>query len=191
MEISFPDPPLCDGVVALRALRDDDVPMLAVLRRDEAVVRWTLWLQDVHYTTEIAQWEIEAGEEQRKAGRALSLAISDASTDALLGTCQLMVMDWLVGRIGYDLVPEGRGRGAATRSVALLAAWAFDTLEMGRVEAVVHPGNVDSRRVLARLGFQREGLLRAYRPGETGGGDREIHSVLPGELTSPAPETCL
>ena len=65
---------------------------------------------------------------------------------------------------------EARGRGAATRGVGLLVGWAFRELGMRRIQALVHPDNAASAAVLERLGFEREGLLRSYRPG--GDGDR-------------------
>ena len=79
------------------------------------------------------------------------------------------------GEIGYELVAEARGRGAATRAVGLLVGWAFRELGMRRVQALVHPDNAASAAVLERLGFEREGLLRSYRPG--GDGDRIMFAV--------------
>jgi RimJ/RimL family protein N-acetyltransferase len=38
--------------------------------------------------------------------------------------------------------------------------FAFDTLDMRRIEADVDPRNIASVRALERLGFQREGFLR-------------------------------
>ena len=46
----------------------------------------------------------------------------------------------------------------------MLVGWAFRELGMRRVQALVHPDNPASAAVLERLGFQREGLLRSYRP---------------------------
>ena len=102
---------------------------------------------------------------------ALVLAIVDAGTDALLGWCEIRRPesdDPERGEIGYELVAEARGRGAATRGVGLLVGWAFRELGMRRIQALVHPGNAASAAVLERLGFEREGLLRRYRPGDDG-----------------------
>ena len=42
--------------------------------------------------------------------------------------------------------------------------YAFETLRLHKVRADVAVGNVASARVLEKLGFQREGLLREDRP---------------------------
>jgi RimJ/RimL family protein N-acetyltransferase len=46
---------------------------------------------------------------------------------------------------------------------------------MRRIQALVHPDNAASAAVLERLGFEREGLLRSYRPG--GDGDRIMYAT--------------
>jgi RimJ/RimL family protein N-acetyltransferase len=117
-------------------------------------------------------------EQALRDGRTLPLAIVDAVSGAVLGSCDLRRPepdDPGRGEIGYLLVPEARGRGAATRAVALLVRWAFEELGMRRVQALVDPGNPASMAVLERLGFEREGLLRSYRPG---GEDRIMFAVL-------------
>lgn len=61
--------------------------------------------------------------------------------------------------VGYWLLPHARGRGVATRAVRCLADHVF-ARGVVRLEAVVRTPNDASIRVLERLGFEREGLLR-------------------------------
>jgi hypothetical protein len=51
-----------------------------------------------------------------------------------------------------------------------------------RVEALVDPDNVVSQRVLERVGFHREGLLRSYLAFETGRVDAFIYALLPSDV---------
>lgn len=64
--------------------------------------------------------------------------------------------------IGYDLAPEHWGTGMMTRAARLLIAWAFEA-GFNRIEATVMTGNRRSERVLEKLGFEREALLRQYK----------------------------
>ncbi|MFJ8287318.1 GNAT family N-acetyltransferase [Streptomyces griseoluteus] len=57
--------------------------------------------------------------------------------------------------IGYDLVPEARGRGYATEAVRALVDWALARDDVHQIVATVHPDNPASERVLARTGFHR------------------------------------
>lgn len=64
--------------------------------------------------------------------------------------------------IGY-WVDEGRnGRGLATRAVGAVVSYAFDELDLHRVEAATLVGNVASQRVLEKSGFDRIGLARGF-----------------------------
>ena len=82
--------------------------------------------------------------------------------------------------VGYWLLPEGRGRGIATRAVRTLADHVHGNGVL-RLEAVVRPENERSIRVLERLGFTREGRLRSLLRYAGGRADAFIYSLLPGE----------
>jgi [ribosomal protein S5]-alanine N-acetyltransferase len=186
--IPFPDPPLDDGVVALRPWSREDAVIKAAWGSDPLIVRWT----DVpaNYTAEEALAWAAHTEEARKAGRSLALAITDAASGTVLGSCDIRrpdPEDLALGEVGYLLAERARGRGAATRAMFLLIEWSFRELGMCRVQALVHPDNPRSAWVLERLGFRREGQLRRYRPGESGREDRILYAVLPGELVLGVP----
>jgi RimJ/RimL family protein N-acetyltransferase len=59
--------------------------------------------------------------------------------------------------IGYALVPAARGSGLASEAISLLVSWARSQPGVSCVTARVDPGNEPSRRVLERLGFERDG----------------------------------
>lgn len=181
--LSFPEPQLSDGVVTLRPWRDKDASVKAVWGRDAVIVRWTG--VPAGYTEEAALARAVATEETRKAGRAVALAIVDATSGVVLGSCDIRrpdAEDPALGEVGYLLAPHARGRGAATRAVGLLIDWSFRELGMERVQALIHPDNPPSARVLERVGFQREGLLRRCRPGKSRREDRILYAVLPHEF---------
>jgi len=64
--------------------------------------------------------------------------------------------------IGYWVSAEVTGGGVATGALALALDHCFGPVGLHRVEATVRPENVASRRVLAKVGFREEGLLRRY-----------------------------
>ncbi|MGH3357414.1 MAG: NUDIX hydrolase [Nocardioidaceae bacterium] len=68
--------------------------------------------------------------------------------------------------VSWAVRPEHRGRGHATAAVRRLVTYAFEELDIQRVEARAEPGNYASLRVAARAGLRREGRLRAH--GTTG-----------------------
>ena len=59
--------------------------------------------------------------------------------------------------IGWRLRPDRWGRGYATESARRMAAFAFDELKAPRLAAICDPRNLDSARVMQRLGMQYRG----------------------------------
>lgn len=72
------------------------------------------------------------------------------------------------GEIGYWLGRAHWNRGIASEAVAAITAYAFETLELVRLEAAVFAWNPASMRVLERCGYRREGVRRhgAFKDGE-------------------------
>ena len=70
--------------------------------------------------------------------------------------------------IGVAILPEHRARGIGTQAQRLLVDHLFATTPAMRVEAGTDADNVAEQRALERLGFQREGRLRAagFRQGQ-------------------------
>jgi ribosomal-protein-alanine N-acetyltransferase len=64
--------------------------------------------------------------------------------------------------IGYWVASEFTGGGVATGALALGVDHCFGPVMLHRVEATVRPENAASRRVLTKVGFREEGLLKRY-----------------------------
>ncbi|HWP64138.1 MAG TPA: GNAT family protein [Candidatus Binatia bacterium] len=70
--------------------------------------------------------------------------------------------------IGFGIGAEAdRGKGYATEAVGLLVDYLFSTFPVERVGAATDAANEPSRRLLEKLGFRREGVLRraSFRDG--------------------------
>jgi RimJ/RimL family protein N-acetyltransferase len=85
--------------------------------------------------------------------------------------------------VGYWVAHDARGRGVCTRALRLLARHAFDELHLQRIDLITDPNNVASQRVAEKVGFQREGVLRAHLRHPDGRIRNSVmFSLLPGEL---------
>src|ERR687897_987938 len=101
---------------------------------------------------------------------------------AIVAACTLWVHG-RIGELGYWAAPEFRGRGYVTRAVRLLSRWAFDDVELPRLQLGTFPGNTASERVAQKCGFTREGLLRAWLEQRGVRRDVTMWSLLPGDPT--------
>lgn len=99
----------------------------------------------------------------------------------LIGSCGFNV--WQLsgayrGEIGYDLGRDYWGQGYMAETLQLLLTFGYETMGLNRIEALVDPRNDNSRRLLQKLGFVEEGLLREYQRSESGFVDLMIYSLL-------------
>lgn len=70
--------------------------------------------------------------------------------------------------VGYDIAEAYWGHGYATEVVQAIIDFGMDRMHLNRIEADVIDGNTASMRVLEKLGFRREGVLRerVYKQGK-------------------------
>jgi RimJ/RimL family protein N-acetyltransferase len=152
--LALPDPPLSDGVIALRAFESTDVAALVEACQDPEIPRFTLVPRP--YTEDHARSWLRRLAVGRAAGTQMAFAIVEAPAGAaLLGAVGLNVIDreQRAADVGYWLAAPARGRGVATRAVVLVAAWAFDALGLERLELRTQEHNHASRAVAGRAGF--------------------------------------
>jgi RimJ/RimL family protein N-acetyltransferase len=81
-----------------------------------------------------------------------------------------------VCELGIELFDGESGKGVGTDAVQLLTDW---LLENGfpRVQATTDVRNVAMRRVLEKLGFELEGVLRAFMPDGDGRADYTLYAI--------------
>ena len=64
--------------------------------------------------------------------------------------------------VGIWLIPEFQGRGAGTDALRRMCAFGFRELDVLRIQMTTLPDNEPMIRCAERVGFKREGVLRAY-----------------------------
>ncbi len=177
--IEFPVAGLEDGVIRLRLMSDADIPAIVESVQDPQIPRFTT-VPDPYGPDEARHWQRMATV-GIDAGTDLPTLVVEARTDELLGAVGLHRLDPESGRCsaGYWVAARARGRGVARRALALLCRYAFDELEVKRIELWIEPTNSASLRVAEAVGFACEGLLRSFMA--IGGRRRDMlmYSLLP------------
>lgn len=86
------------------------------------------------------------------------------SDNRVIGSCGFhgWVKNHFKAEIGYELAPEFWRKGYVTEAVEKVTAFGFEHFELNRILAFVVPGNTDSRRVLEKVGFTEEALLKEH-----------------------------
>ncbi len=161
--VAPPDPPLHEGDIVLRPAREADLCAIAEEGADPELQRWLNI--PVPYTPEAAQAYLDYARRtwEGPPSEGLAFTIADRATDEYLGGIILFVARHEISEVGYSVKPSARGRGVATRAVALVAHWAFRDLGVKRIELRTHLENRASQRVAEKAGFVREGVERKSR----------------------------
>lgn len=96
------------------------------------------------------------------ANEAGQFVVVHRQTRRVIGSCLLFRFEALSGRaeVGYVLAREYWGAGYMLEAMRAFVAFAFEQVGLRRLEAEIDPRNIASAKLLQRLGFVNEGLLR-------------------------------
>jgi len=168
---------LRDGDLVLRPWTEDDVDAMVTGCNDQDVARWIPTIPSP-YTRDDALAFIRG--EVRPDHLALAIEVGGRVVGGIgLG---LNVHEYR-GRLGYWVAADVRRRGICTHALRLLSHYAFVELGLQRVDLITDPENAASQRVAEKVGFRREGVLRAHLRHPDGRiRDSVMFSLLPGEL---------
>lgn len=168
--------------------------MLRNIRRSDAM-HWYSYLQDIDVIRHTS-WNLSSVDdlasafdayESESSNSSVRLAIVRQSDDQLIGTLGFHTISDLnrTAELAYDLAPAYWGRRIMPAAVQVLCNWGFSEAQFNRIQATVLETNANSVKVLERLGFEREGYLRAYRMVRGNPGNFWMYSLLHPGLVSP------
>jgi ribosomal-protein-alanine N-acetyltransferase len=155
--------------LVLRAPHPADVPgVRRLLRKNAEHLRpWSPVPppgEDPSSLTEISKSILRLRREWSK-GESFVFFIAHRSDGALLGRVAftgIMRRAFSSTHLGYWMDADHLGKGYTTEAVQGAVTFAFDRLGLHRVQAAVMPRNAASLRVLAKLGFRKEGESLRY-----------------------------
>jgi RimJ/RimL family protein N-acetyltransferase len=144
----------------LRPIRHDDVHAFFEIWSDAETMRYFSFpiMTGIDQATDRMAHLLKTSAD----GKELVLAMDMLATGAVLGHFALCRLNEQCRRteINYCLNRKYWGSGYMAEAASALIAHAFDTLNLNRIEADIDARNLASARLLERLGFIREGLLR-------------------------------
>lgn len=117
---------------------------------------------------------------QRAARSGLALPWAVTLDGRFVGqlTIQNMVRGALQsGAAGYWVDRDVAGRGVIPTALALAVDHCFGPARLHRVEVSIRPDNTPSRRVVEKLGFREEGVLRRFLMIDGGWSDHVLYAL--------------
>lgn len=99
-----------------------------------------------------------------ESGSGIRWGIALKDSNRIIGTCGFH--NWnkrhFRAEIGYELNVEFWGKGYGKEAIEAIIKYGFDEINLERIEAIVYPENKTSEKMLNKINFDYEGLLRKY-----------------------------
>jgi ribosomal-protein-alanine N-acetyltransferase len=170
---------LTGPTLRVRIPRLDDAADLFRQASDPQVTRWFSW--GPYEYEEQARGYLERLPDERERGVQLDLVVEhlDAGPIGITGFSEISRRDRRA-TIGSWLGRGWWGTGANREAKALMCQLGFGLLGLDRIGSYTNVEHVRSQRALERLGFEREGVLRAFHRH----GDRALDVAVFGLLRS-------
>ncbi|MBR6633674.1 MAG: GNAT family N-acetyltransferase [Clostridia bacterium] len=145
--------------LVLRRLTKKDARDVYEYSSDPNVPKYLTW--SVHESYAYTKKYLRFLVSKYKSGEYLDWGIVLKSSGKLIGTCGFTSIDTshAKGEIGYVLNPSYWNCGYATEAVERVLEYAFNELELNRVEARVMEGNTASVSILNKCNMTHEGTF--------------------------------
>jgi [ribosomal protein S5]-alanine N-acetyltransferase len=187
VSLDWTPPTLETERLILRPVTPDDATAVFIYASNPNVTRYTLF--ETHQTEQDSRWFVIDYVRSRYACKEpdpFAIVIKDDPVGLMVGALGAHWVSQPNGtmELGYSIGEPHWGRGYVTEAATALIRLVFSEYAVERVQARVILGNEASERVLEKLGFTREGVLRSavFRRGRWW--DLAMHSILRAEWES-------
>lgn len=89
------------------------------------------------------------------------IILNDKIVLSVLGITDINPM-MKTAEIGYQVNPEMRNMGIGTKAVYTLVKTIFTKTDIRKLTAIISHNNIPSRKIVEKIGFKQEGLLRKH-----------------------------
>ena len=141
----------------VRLFRLSDAEAMNSIFGDAEVMRFGDGVQTAEWVQDWLRWCLENYRKKQGIG---PWAVVEKSRAAVIGYCGLFYFPDVCGQpeteIGYRLARPYWERGYATEAASAVLNYAFNTLHLPRLIAIIDPFNVRSIRVAEKLGMRYE-----------------------------------
>lgn len=148
--------------LTLRPLCESDAEKMFEIFSDELVMRYYDLKPFKNFSQAVEQVKLfMVGLKERSMIR---WGIELKETGELIGTCGFHCINEKSKKaeIGYELNRKHWGMGLMTEALKSVIEFVFTQTDINRIEAFVEIPNTASQRLLDKIGFTKEGILRSY-----------------------------
>lgn len=156
---------LTGEIVRLRVIENEDIPLMKKWFNDPEVTRYLSFYLPVNQIME-EEWVRRVNSRQGGVASQVVFAIEAIDTKGNwkpIGTCGLHEINWkdrlaVIGIAIGEKSYQNNGRG--TEALRLIVTYAFQELNLHKLETSVYEGNERSLAIQRKIGFKKEGTRR-------------------------------
>jgi [ribosomal protein S5]-alanine N-acetyltransferase len=175
----------CERVTLVILTPDHAELVLAYhLSNREHLAPWEPVREESFYKIEAVRERLATSEASFHDGTRYSFGILDNQTGKVAGTCgfsSIVRGVFMACHLGFSIAAEQEGKGIMFEALRAAITYMFDTVGLHRIMANHLPNNERSAKLLARLGFEREGYAKSYLKIAGKWQDHVLNSLVNGE----------
>lgn len=148
--------------IRFKELSINDTQDIHNFASDEDVSRFIGW--NLMHTLNETRDHVESMIKREAAGTHLYSSIVLKSTQTIIGTAMIFNFNQEANNaeIGYVFHKNYWGKGYGTECVGLMSDFAFNSLSLHKLHAIVVDANIGSARILEKNGYVQEGRLKDH-----------------------------
>ncbi len=143
----------------LREIKQEDRESIYKILSDFEVIKYDTFelFTNIKQAEDMINWFNEAFKQKQ----AIFWGISLKNSPEIIGFCKCEIeIPKVRADFGYDLNSKYWNKGIITEALSAIMNFTFNELDVNRIEATVSTENIASIKVLKKLGFTQEGILR-------------------------------
>jgi len=143
----------------LRKIKQEDTESIYKLLSNPEVIKYDTF--EIFTSLKQAKEVVEWFKDEYKQKNAIFWGIRLKNEGEIIGFCKSQIeIPKVRASFGYSLRRDYWNRGIMTEAVGSIVDFTFNTIDVHRIETTVAIENYASLRVLEKLGFVKEGILR-------------------------------
>ena len=136
--------------LVIRTFQDDDAPHIVELLNDAAFLEF------------IGDRGVRTIDDAKAYMQKVTLNAVQLRDGAFIGMCGLIKRDWLDDvDIGFAYLPQYRSQGYGAEAAGAILRYAGEVRGLGRIAAIVDPRNEKSEKLLTKLGFRFDRMVKS------------------------------
>lgn len=144
----------------LRPIDSKDNKQIFGYRSDSETNKYQGWIPKT--LSEVNEFISKNSDEINKPETWFQLVITDKTTNEIIGDIGIHFIDSdnFQSEIGCTLNKEYHGKGLATETLRATIDYLFNKLDKHRIVTSIDPKNINSIKLVERLGFRKEGHFK-------------------------------